>query len=50
MLYEHKATFSEKSFGLFPENFGNISTEQSENFHRDVIVMEERCQGRWDTT
>ena len=34
----------------FPENFGDVSEEQGERFQQDVGTMEERQQGRWDST
>ena len=30
----------------FPENPVDVSEEQSERFHQDINVMEERYQGR----
>ena len=32
----------------FPENLGDVSEEQGEQFHQDIKIMEERYQGRWD--
>jgi hypothetical protein len=32
----------------FPENLGDVSDLQGERFYRDLKVMEERYQGRWD--
>ncbi|KAI6651423.1 hypothetical protein LOD99_5230 [Oopsacas minuta] len=33
----------------FPDNLGDMSEEQGEQFHQDIKVMEQRYQGRWDT-
>lgn len=32
----------------FPQNLGDVSDEQGERFHQDLMTMEERYQGRWD--
>lgn len=34
----------------FPQNLGAMSDEQGERFHQDISTMEERYQGRWDTS
>ena len=33
----------------FPANLGDVGEEQGKRFHRDIKVMVERYQGRWDT-
>ena len=51
---EHGANMSIKLHCLFshldrfPQNLGDFSDEQGERFHKDIKVMEERYQGRWD--
>jgi len=40
MLYSH--------LDHFPENLGDLSDEQGEQFHQDISKMEVRYQGRWD--
>ena len=32
----------------FPKNCEDLSEEQGEHFHRDIHIMEECYQGRWD--
>ena len=32
----------------FPDNLGDVSEEQGEQFHQDIKIMEERYQGSWD--
>lgn len=32
----------------FIENCGDVSEELGERFHKNIKVMEERFQGRWD--
>jgi len=34
----------------FPENLGDLSDEQGEQFHQDISEMEVRHQGRWDAS
>ena len=43
-----KVHYLHRYLDWFPENLGNVSKEQSERFHQDIKVMEERYQGRWD--
>ena len=32
----------------FFENYGDVNDKQGKKFHRDIKLMEERYQGRWD--
>ena len=34
---------------FFPENMGDVSEEHGERFHQDILKIESRYQGRWDT-
>lgn len=43
-----KVHFLNSHLHQFPENLGAVSDEQGERFHQDLMVMEERYQGRWD--
>lgn len=43
-----KVHFLNSHLHQFPENLGDVSDEQGERFHQDLMVMEERYQGRWD--
>ncbi|CAH2989105.1 unnamed protein product [Chilo suppressalis] len=45
-----KIHFLHFHFSFFPSNLGVVSDEQGERFHQDVKKLEERFQGRWDTT
>ncbi|CAH1640346.1 unnamed protein product [Spodoptera littoralis] len=45
-----KIHFLHSHFSFFPSNLGTASDEQGERFHQDVQKLEERFQGRWDTT
>ena len=40
-----KVDFLHSHLDRFPENLGDVSDEQSERFHQDIKVMEERHQG-----
>ena len=44
-----KLHFLKSHLDSFPENLGAVSDEQGERFHQDLMVMEERYQGRWDS-
>ncbi len=33
---------------FFPPNLGDLSDEQGERFHQEMLKMEKRYQGRWD--
>ena len=43
-----KLHFMDSDIEYFPENLGDYSEEQSEKFHQDIKVMEQRYQGRWN--
>ena len=43
-----KVHFLHSHLDRFPKNLGNFLEEQGERFHRDIKVVEERYQGRWD--
>ena len=43
-----KLHFLRSLLDYFPKNCGDLSEEQSESFHPDIRIMEERYQGRWD--
>lgn len=43
-----KMHFLNSHLDYFPKNCGDYSEEQGERFHRDIRMMEERYQGRWD--
>lgn len=43
-----KLHFLNSHLDKFPENLGALSDEQGERFHQDLMMMEERYQGRWD--
>ena len=43
-----KVHFLNSHLHQFPQNLGDVSDEQGECFHQDLMVMEERYQGRWD--
>ena len=32
------------------ENLGEVSDEQGERFHQDIVAMEKRCQGKWTSS
>ena len=41
-----KIQFLESHLDFFPENLGEVSDEHGERLHKDILVMEERCQGK----
>ena len=43
-----KLHFLNSHLDQFPENLVAVSDEQGERFHQDLMMMEERYQGRWD--
>ena len=43
-----KVHFLHSHLERFPDNLANFSDKQGERFHKDIKVMEERYQGRWD--
>ena len=44
-----KLHFLDSHLVRFPENCGDVSDEQGEQFHQDIKIMEERYQGTSDT-
>lgn len=47
-LMNLKLHFLHSHLYYFPENLGDYSEEQGEQFHQDIREMENRYQGRWD--
>lgn len=47
-LMNLKLHFLDSHLAEFPKNLGDFSEEQGERFHQDIMVMENRYQGRWD--
>ena len=43
-----KMHFLHSHLNNFFENCGNVKDKQGERFHRDIKLMEEIYQGRWD--
>ena len=43
-----KLHFLRSHSDYFPESYGDLSEEQGEHCHRDIRILEERYQGRWD--
>jgi len=37
----------ESHLDFFPENLGEVSDENGERFHQDILAMEKRYQGTW---
>ena len=44
-----KLYFLHSHLDFFPQNLGDVSDEHGERFHQDILTMEQRYQGRWDT-
>ena len=44
-----KLHFLHSHLDFFPENLGDLSDEHGERFHQEILSMEQRYQGRWDT-
>jgi len=42
-----KINFLESHLDIFPENLGEVSDENGERFHQDILAMEKRYQGTW---
>jgi len=42
-----KPHFLESHLYFFPENLGEVSDENVERFHQDILAMEKRYQGKW---
>lgn len=47
-LMSLKLHFLHSHLDFFPANLGDMSDEQGERFHQDILCMEKRYQGRWD--
>ena len=45
-----KVHFLNSHLDYFPENLGAVSEEMGERFHQDIQKMENRYQGRWNTS
>jgi len=50
MQYESESPFSGVTLGFFPENLGEVSDENGERFHQDIMSMEKQCQGKWTSS
>jgi len=42
-----KIHFLQSRLDFFPENLGEVSDEQGEIFHQDIMATEKRYQGKW---
>ncbi|MGR0202217.1 hypothetical protein, partial [Klebsiella pneumoniae] len=49
-LMSVKVHFLHSHIDYFPQSLGDYSEEQGERFHQDIKVMEQRYQGKWNTT
>lgn len=47
-LMSLKLHLLDSHLNFFPKNLGDMSDEQGERFHQDILCMEKRYQGRWD--
>ena len=45
-----KLHFLNSHIEYFPENLGAVSEEQGERFHQDLKELEDRYQGRWNSS
>jgi len=45
-----KINFLQLHLDFFPENLGEVSDEQSERFHQDIMTMEKRYQDKWTSS
>ena len=43
-----KLHFLRSHLDYFLKNYGDSGEELGEHFHQDLLIMEERYQGRWD--
>ena len=51
MQYESENPLSGVTRGFFfPENLGELSDEHGERFHQDIMAMEKRYQGKWNSS
>jgi len=45
-----KIHFLVSHLDFFPEKLGEVSDEQGERFHQDIMTMEKRYQGKWTSS
>jgi hypothetical protein len=45
-----KINFLESHLDIFPENLGEVSDEHGERFHKDIMAIEKRYQGKWTSS
>ena len=45
-----KIHFLESHLDFFPENIGEVSDEDGEIFHQEILAMEKRYQGKWTSS
>ena len=45
-----KIHFLESHLDFFAENLGEVSDEQGERFHQNIIATKKRCQGKWTSS
>jgi len=45
-----KIHFLESHSDFFPDNLGEVSDEQGERFHQDILAMEKQYQGKWTSS
>jgi len=49
--YESENPLSGVTLGFFfPENLGEVSDENGERFHQDIMAMEKQYQGKWTSS
>jgi len=46
MQYESENPILESQSDFFPENLGEVSDEQGERVHQDILAMVKRYQGK----
>jgi len=47
LQHESQNPLSRATLGFFPENRGEVSDEQGERFHQDIMTKEKGSQGKW---
>jgi len=45
-----KIHFLESHLDFFPENLCEVSDEQGERFHQDIMTIEKQYQGKWTSS
>ena len=45
-----KIHFLDSHLNFSPENLREVSDEHGERFHQDILVMEERYNGKWSSS